>query len=300
MKKYEEYIKKNKLGEVYNNKSFKDITTIKIGGKIMMLYYPNSIESFVLFYKYYLLFKDKKIVIIGNGSNILANSKTFNGIVVCFKKCICKYFLYKNTITINSGVLIMDVINYLKDKNLGGFEKLSYIPATVGGMIKMNASCYNVNISDNLVSLKGINEKGEVILYKKEDLVFKYRYCNIDDNFIILECVFNVYYNDKENIKKEINNIKQNRLTKYPLDKYNAGSTFKNPIGFKAWELIDKIGLRGFNINDACVSIKHSNFLINNKSSSSEDMYNLIKIIKKKVKKEFNVILETEWIFINF
>ena len=163
MKKYEEYIKKNKLGEVYNNKSFKDITTIKIGGKIMMLYYPNSIESFVLFYKYYLSFKDYKIVIIGNGSNILANSKTFNGIVVCFKKCICKYFLYKNTITINSGVLIMDVINYLKDKNLGGFEKLSYIPATIGGMIKMNASCYNVNISDNLVSLKGINEKGEVI-----------------------------------------------------------------------------------------------------------------------------------------
>ena len=90
MKKYEEYIKKNKLGEVYNNKSFKDITTIKIGGKIMMLYYPNSIESFVLFYKYYLLFKDYKIVIIGNGSNILANSKTFNGIVVCFKKCIYK------------------------------------------------------------------------------------------------------------------------------------------------------------------------------------------------------------------
>lgn len=300
MKKYEEYIKKNKLGEVYNNKSFKDITTIKIGGKIMMLYYPNSIESFVLFYKYYLSFKDYKIVIIGNGSNILANSKTFNGIVVCFKKCICKYFLYKNTIAINSGVLIMDVINYLKDKNLGGFEKLSYIPATIGGMIKMNASCYNVNISDNLVSLKGINEKGEVILYKKEDLVFKYRYCNIDDSFIILECVFNVYYNDKENIKKEINNIKQNRLTKYPLNKYNAGSTFKNPIGFKAWELIDKIGLRGFNINDACVSTKHSNFLINNKSSSSEDMYNLIKIIKKKVKKEFNVILETEWIFINF
>lgn len=298
MIKYIEYIKNNKLGNIDLNNSFSNLTTIKIGGKIKLLYYPNTIDNFIKFYHYYLHFKDYPLIIIGNGSNLLVNSNDYNGIVISFKKIIFKYSIYKNYITISSGVMIMDLINYLKKINIGGIEKLSYIPATLGGMIKMNASAYNKTISDNLYYIKSIDELGNINIYYKKDIIFEYRKSNIKE--IILECCLYLESKKEKEIDETISFIKKNRIEKQPLDKYNAGSTFKNINHIPIWKLIDGVGLRGYKVNNAMVSEKHCNFLINYNNCNSNDMIKLITIIMEKVKEKYNYNLECEWIFINF
>ena len=209
-----------------------------------------------------------------------------------------KYSLFNNVCTVSSGVLINDVIHYLKEYNLGGLEKLYYIPATIGGLIKMNAGAYDYNISDSLISIKTINEKGEIKVYKKEDINFEYRKTNINE--IIVESSFLVENIKKCEIVNKIKRIKIDRINKYPLKQYNAGSTFKNPSGYKSWELINNLGLRGANINDALVSDKHCNFLVNKNNCRSDDMKKLIELIINTVKNEYNIKLECEWHLINF
>lgn len=300
MLEYIEYIKKNKLGVVFLNKTFKELTTIRIGGPINILYYPNTIDNFIMFYRFYIENKKCPIVILGNGSNILANDKEYKGIVICFKKIMFKYFLFHDVLTISSGVMINDAIHYLKKQNKGGLEKLYYIPATIGGMVKMNASAYDCSISDNIVKIKTIDEFGNINIYNKDDIKFEYRNTSINDKEIILEVAFKITQKEESEINNIINDIKNNRKNKYPLVQYNAGSTFKNPKNKKSWFLIDSVGLRGISINDACVSNKHCNFLINKKNCSSEDMIKLINVVINKVKDRYNVILECELKLINF
>lgn len=299
MMKYVEYIKNNNLGIIYTDKTFKQLTTLKIGGKIKLLYYPNSIENFITFYIYYVKNNcNKNLVIIGNGSNILANSKDYDGIVICFKKIKYKFCLFQNILTVSSGVMIMDVINYCKRKNLGGLEKLALIPGTIGGMIKMNASAYNVNISDNILWVKVIDERGNINLLYKNDIDFSYRKSNIDG--IIVEACFKMNNINETEIDKVIAFVKDNRRSKQPIECYNAGSTFKNIGDICVWKLIDELGLRGFCINDAEVSKKHCNFLINKNSCNSDDMCELVKMIKDKIYNKYLLHVQCEWIFINF
>lgn len=297
---YIEYIKNNSLGEIKTNKTFKDITTLKIGGSIALLFYPSTIEDFIIFYKYYLKKKNFPIVIIGNGSNILASSDDFKGIVISFKKIVYKYSLIKNIVTVSSGVLISDLINFLKCNNLSGLEQLYYIPATVGGLLKMNGSAYGSAISDNLIYIKVIDEKGNIKVIKKEELEFSYRKTNINNSYIIIESSFYLYSKDKNIIDLELKKIVKDRKNKQPLNTNNAGSTFKNPKDNFAWKLIENAGLKGYSINDAQVSNKHSNFLINKNDCNSYEMIELINHIKTKIYQENNIKLECEWNFINF
>lgn len=299
MIEFDEYIKKNNLGECYYDKSFKDITTIKIGGKIKLLFYPSSNENMINFYRFYLKNKTVPLIIIGNGSNIFANSKTYDGIVVSLKKIKQDVIIEGTKVIVNSGMLITNFINKLKEKNIGGLEKLAYIPGTIGGMIKMNASAYNCNITDYLNYITCIDEKGELVIYNKKELNFNYRSSSIKDCNIILNCCFELEYKEKNEINNVIDNIQKDRYLKQPLEYYNAGSTFKN-ASCSAWKLIDKVGLRGYQINDAMISNKHCNFLINKGNCKSEDMLALINLIKRKVSEELGFTLECEWVYINF
>ena len=300
MNKLIEYIKINNLGEYYTNKTFKDVTTLKIGGKIKLLFYPNTIENFIKFYKFYLMDKKYHLTVIGNGSNVFANSKDYDGVVICFKKIKFKYSIIKNIVTVNSGVMIMDLINYCKNKKIGGLEKLSYIPATIGGMIKMNAGAYNYEISNQLLYITVIDKNGNIRVYNKKDIIFSYRKCNIEIDDIILNCTFELNSKPKEEINKTMEYIKNNRKNKQPIEFYNAGSTFKNINDIHIWKLIDSLGLRGYRINDAMISEKHCNFLINKKDCNSDDMIDLINFVKSKIKEKYNISIECEWNFINF
>lgn len=299
MKKYIDFINEYQLGEYKLNEQFTNITTLKIGGPIGLLFYPSTEENFISFYRFYLQKKDVSLVVIGNGSNVLASSKTYYGIVVCFKKIKFKYSYYQfqNTYHIfcNAGVMLMDLINYFKKQNIGGLEKLSYIPGTIGGMVKMNAGAYNDTIAKHIKTITIINSNGEIEVISSDK--FKYRDSQIKD--IILNVEIILEYKDKEIIEQAITKIKLNRSSKQPILEKNAGSTFKNIDNISVWKLIDNLGLRGYTINEAMVSNIHTNFLINKDKCTSEDMVRLINFIKEKVYAKYKIALECEWVFIN-
>ncbi|MCI5939448.1 MAG: UDP-N-acetylmuramate dehydrogenase [Acholeplasmataceae bacterium] len=298
MNKYVDYIKSNKLGLVYTDHFFSELTTLKIGGKVSVLYYPHSLEQFVNFYNYYNQFRDCPIFILGNGSNVLASSNGYNGIVICFKKMKYKYsYIIQGEeviVNVNSGVLLMDVINYFKKINIGGLEKLSYIPGTIGGIVKMNAGAFNDEIGNYIKSVT-VLEEGKI--KKIEKISFNYRTSNI--NSIILEVELCLKRMAEQDIELTINKIKKSRLDKQPIMMKNAGSTFKNFDDIKVWKLIDELGLRGYTINDAAVSTMHTNFLVNKNNCKSDDMLRLIELIKEQVYEKYKIALECEWIILN-
>lgn len=298
MIKYINFINKNKLGKINTKQSFSNLTTLKIGGDIALLYYPDSIEHFIIFYNFYKQYKDYPLFIIGNGSNILASSKRYEGIVVSFKKIKYKYSYVsyddKVVVNISSGVLLMDIINYFKKINIGGLEKLAYIPGTIGGIVKMNAGAYNDEISNYI---KTVTVLDDGVIKTIDNINYSYRSSLIKG--IILEVELILQKKNKDEIDKCIKKIKESRISKQPILQNNAGSTFKNPENYKAWQLIDELGLRGYSINNAIISNMHTNFLINKGNCKSDEMIDLINYIKEKVDKKYNIKLECEWVFVN-
>lgn len=271
-----------------------------------MLFYPNTIKSFLKLYNFLIINKYdlNKLVIIGNGSNVLASDKLFNGVVVCLKKIKDRIRIIKSEsnykiIECYSGVLCNKLSNYLKDNNLTGGEELSTIPGTIGGVVTMNASCYDFVTSDHVKEVL-VLDNGLIRWLNKDELEFNYRSSKImKSKIIVLKVRFCFYNGDNKKIENKIKELKLKRQLSQPLKEHNAGSVFKNINNVKAWKLIEECKLKGFKYKNAEVSQKHANFIIN-KGDSGDDIYVLMQIIKKIVKKLKNYDLESEWVLINF
>ncbi len=271
-----------------------------------MLFYPNTIKSFLKLYNFLLINKYdlNKLVIIGNGSNVLASDKPYDGIVVCLKKVKDRIRIIKSEtnykiIECYSGVQCSKLSNYLKDNNLTGGEELSTIPGTIGGVVAMNASCYDFVTSDYIIGVL-VLDNGFIRWLNKDELEFNYRSSKIiKSKMIVLKVRFCFYNGSKQNIENKMRKLKLSRQESQPLKEHNAGSVFKNSNNVKAWKLIEECKLKGFKYKNAEVSQKHANFIIN-KGDSGDDIYILMQIIKKIVKKLKNYDLESEWVLINF
>lgn len=299
MNKYITYIEKNDLGLIYLNKTFKEITTIKIGGRISLLFYPNSTFSFIKFYRYFIKYNDYNLIVIGNGSNILANDNDFSGIVVSFK-LINEIKVYNQYVTVTSGYQSVKLAKILKYLNLAGGEFLSVIPGTIGGIVTMNASSYNSSISDILYECLCIDEQGAVKWIRKNDMELKYRSSIFKKGkFIILKVCLKLKKGNSEEIQKLVNKYIINKNATQPLDQNSAGSVFKNPHGYKAWKLIKDLNIKS-KYPDIEVADKHKNFIINKNNAKASDVYKLVNEIRKKALDEYNINLECEWTFINF
>lgn len=293
------YILNQNYGKTYTRFPFRDLTTLKIGGNIRLLFYPNSEQALLDVLS--IINRNKfKYFLIGNGSNVLANDNYFDGVVIKLKDMNDYIRVNDDVVEVGAGLSIAKVIFSLMKYNLGGLEFLIGVPASVGGLICMNAGAFKENISDYLLELRVINKEGKIENIKREKLKFSYRTSSVkDDNMIVLSAKFKLVKSNREEIKNKIKKYLGLRKERQPLDTYNAGSTFKNSIVNSA-KLIDECNLKGFNFNDAYVSNKHANFLINSNKASAFDMIRLIYYIKDVVRKEKGVELECEWVFINF
>lgn len=299
-----EIIKNEKLGDFNENLSFKDITTLKVGGKIRLVFFPNSIENFKTFYLKIInsnLINPKDIFVIGAGSNVLASDDLFDGLVISFRKLPIKYIILGQNVYCYPQVKTTELSNRLLKKHLSGAEFLNGLPATIGGAVYMNAGGFGADMSDVVESVEMLNDKGEVKEYSKNEMNFKYRFSLAKEKkMIILSVKLKLKSDTYENINNKIKSIKNERKQFQPQGVYSAGCAFKNLQNKKAWELINQANLRGFKINDAAVSNKHCNFLVNLGNAKATDMYNLQKYVKNKVYEETNVRLENEWIMLNF
>lgn len=288
-----DFLKKH--GDYRDDRYFKELTTIKMGGAISHYVAPYNIPDL----KEIISFARANAIpfkILGNGSNIIAGSSRYDGIVISLKR-FDNYEIYNDQVYVESGVLAPYFSNVLAKSGLSGFEFASGIPGSIGGLIYMNAGAYKKEMADIVEEVTFLKDN-EIVTLKKDELNFAYRHSIFQDHphWIVISCKLQLTKKNPDEIKQLMEERFQRRLNTQPLDKPSAGSCFRNPEGKFAWELIDELGYRGKTINGVKVSEKHSNFIINNGDGKAEDYLKIVYDIQDKVKEKYNIklIMEVE------
>ncbi len=278
---------------IKENINMKNMNTLKIEAIAKYYSEPENIERLkdcINFAKK----NDLEIFILGNGSNIIFSKDYYEDTLFINMKNFKKIERIENKIVVEAGVKSGDLINFCIKNEISGFEFLAGIPGSIGGMIKMNAGAFGREISELLDELKifDINSY-EIEWIKKESIEFKYRELIGLDKKIIIAGKFRVSYSSKKIIKNKVKEFLKIRKKKQPSG-FSAGSIFKNPENNFAGKLIEECNLKGFSFNDAFISEKHANFIINKGNAKGKDILKLIEIAKNKVKNKFGIDLEEE------
>lgn len=299
MKKIEnfiKYIKDNYLGEVFTNLSFKDVTTLKIGGHIACLYRPTCLDDLILGYRY-ICKNNLDYFVIGNGSNILASDKEYSGIVISLKDLTKVTQISDNKFIVSGGISSAKFSFELAKLGFTGAEFLSVIPGTIGGAIYMNSGAYGKEMKDIVKEVTFLNESGKLDVIDITEMDFSYRNSVFKRlKGIIISAVIEVKFSYIKNLAFEkIATYKKNKKNTQPINLLSAGSTFKNGTDFNAWSIIDELGYRGYVLNNVMVSTAHTNYLVNLGNASFSNMVELIKKIQNDAKEKMNIDLECEW-----
>jgi len=242
--------------------------------------------------------KKEKIYILGAGSNTLINDKTFDGVVIKLGKNFSNISMLPNGVIVaGSACLDSKLSDFALENEIGNFEFLACIPGTVGGGLKMNAGCFKKDFKDILISIQAIDKEGKVLTIPADKLNFEYRNSNLPNDLIFLSASFKGVKKDKNEIQKEVFELKNKKENSQPTKIKTSGSTFKNPIhqsNKKVWQLIKESVPLDTTFGDACISDKHCNFFVNKNNASFKDMNKLIKFVQEMVKKKTGIILEKE------
>ena len=289
--------------QIFHDYNIGKYSWFKTGGNAeIFAVVENSRELQSLINKY----DNKDITILGAGSNCLIRDGGIDGLVIKLAGDFLKIdILNKSNATINnndicfvkagSAVLSAKLSNFLISNNLIGGEFLDTIPGSVGGMIITNAGCFGGEVKDILLSAD-LLINNHIDTYANKDLCFQYRASKVPKNAIILSAIFKMTQGNENDIIMAKNRIQQMREKRKQnqIIGLTCGSTFANPEGHRAWELIDKVGLRGYKIGGAMFSEKHCNFIVNFNNAKAQDVENLIELAKQKVLDKFGIELKTE------
>ena len=286
----------NKLNCVVRyEEPLKNHTTFKIGGNCIALVEPKEVSDIVETIK---ICRENniKFFVIGNGSNLLVPDEGYNGVIIKLKSEFSTIKVEGEYLIVNSGAKLSEVYTVAFENSLTGFEFASGIPGTIGGAIFMNAGAYGGEMKDIVESVEVLDlDNFELKQLKNEDLEFSYRKSIIQrKNYIVTTIKLKLKKGNKEEINAVYEDLRDRRNSKQPLNFGSAGSTFKRPEGHFASKLIEDAGLKGYHINDAWVSEKHSGFIVNKGNASFKDVMELIEYVQKVVFEKFGVKLETE------
>ena len=233
--------------------------------------------------------------IIGNGSNLLVSDKGYRGVIIQLYTEMSKIETEGNVIRAEAGASLARVANAALEAGLTGFEFASGIPGTLGGACVMNAGAYGGEMKDVLLSVTALAADGEFLTIPKDRLELGYRTSVFArKGYIVVEALLELKEGSKEAIRQKMEELREKRITKQPLEYPSAGSTFKRPEGYFAGKLIQDAGLRGYRVGGAQVSEKHCGFVINCGNASAADVDELMKQVSAKVEEQFGVTLEPE------
>jgi len=273
----------------------KNHTTFKIGGNCIALIEPREVSDIVETIK---ICRENsiKFFVIGNGSNLLVPDEGYNGVIIKLKGEFSTIQVEGEYLIVNSGAKLSEVYTVAYENSLTGFEFASGIPGTIGGAIYMNAGAYGGEMKDIVESVEVLDlDNFELKELKNEDLDFSYRKSIIQrKNYIVTTIKLKLQKGNKEEINAVYEDLRERRNSKQPLNFGSAGSTFKRPEGHFASKLIEDAGLKGYHINDAWVSEKHSGFVVNKGNASYKEVMELIEYVQNVVFEKFGVKLETE------
>ena len=233
--------------------------------------------------------------IIGNGSNLLVSDAGYRGVIVQIYKEMNEVKVEGDLVKAQAGALLSGIAAKALGAELSGFEFASGIPGTIGGACVMNAGAYGGEMKDVLESVTVLTGEGKIIELGRNELELGYRTSVIaKKGYIVLGAVLMLERGDGEKIKTYLDELKEKRVTKQPLEYPSAGSTFKRPEGYFAGKLISDAGLKGFSVGGAQVSEKHAGFVINTGNATAADVIALTDAVRDKVFEKYGVKLELE------
>jgi UDP-N-acetylmuramate dehydrogenase len=238
---------------------------------------------------------DVPVTVIGLGSNLLVRDGGVDGVVIRLGRGFQAIAVEAgHTLRAGAGAADVKVARAAADAGIAGLSFLRGIPGTIGGALRMNGGAYGGETKDVLVEARGVGRSGQVKVYSLADMGFSYRRCAVPDDVIFTEALFAGRPGDPATILAEMNAITEARSATQPVNTRTGGSTFKNPPGARAWELVDRAGCRGFRVGGAHVSDLHCNFLIADAGATAADVEALGEEVRRRVRDATGVTLEWE------
>ncbi len=272
----------------------KEHTTFKTGGPagaFVLVENNDELARVVVFLKN----REIPFFVLGNGSNLLVSDSGFDGAVIKLSGSFNELSVSDNVIIAGAGVLLSKVCLMAEESGLSGLEFAYGIPGTLGGAMVMNAGAYDGEMSYVVSEVTVLDGEGIVRTLSCEDMHFGYRESIIKHSpMIVLSAKMTLEPGDRAEIHNKMADFLQRRKSKQPLEFPSAGSTFKRPVGYFAGKLIEDAGLKGKRIGGACVSEKHSGFIVNTGGATASDINMLMETVEEEVYQRFGVKLEPE------
>lgn len=287
-------LSENLLAKVRQNVDLSKTNWLRVGGFAEYLFKPENTQDLSEFLAQ--LPSEIPVTVLGVGSNIIVRDGGVDGVVVKLGRGFteCKELSEDCCIEVGAGVLDINASLFAAERDIAGLEFLSGIPGTIGGAVRMNAGAYGRDISQVLVEAEIVKRNGDVRRLKNAEIGFVYRNSNFPLGAIVTSAVLRGEEGNKIEIADKIEQISKAREETQPIRTRTGGSTFKNPDGQKAWELIDKAGCRGLTIGGAQMSELHCNFMINTGNATAADLENLGEEVIKRVFEKTGIMLEWE------
>jgi len=268
------------------------ITWFRVGGPAEVMFRPADADDLAEF-----LAKkppEVPVTVIGVASNLLVRDGGVGGVVVRLGRGFTAIEISGTRVTAGAAVLDLNVAIACRAAGVGGLEFLSGIPGTIGGALRMNAGAYGREIKDVLESASALDGAGARHQLSLAEMGLGYRHCGVPEDWIFTGATLRGVEADRDAIQLRMAEIQSEREASQPIRARTGGSTFANPRGHKAWELIDRAGCRGLARGGAMVSEKHTNFLINTGTATAADIEGLAEEVRRRVFEKFGVTLEWE------
>ena len=280
-------------GKLTANAPLAPLVWFKSGGAAEWLFEPKDADDLNAFLRD--LDPSTPVMALGLGSNLIVRDGGVPGVVVRLGKTFAKVeTLDATTLSCGGGASGILVSSTARDAGIAGLEFLRSIPGTVGGFCRMNGGAYGGEVKDILVDADVILRSGEQVTLSVADMGYTYRHSDLPDGAIVIAAHFRGRPGESAAIQAEMDRIAASRQASQPLRSKTGGSTFKNPDGHKAWQLVDEAGCRGLTLGGAQVSEKHTNFLINTGDATSGDIEALGDEVRRRVKDNSGVELQWE------
>ena len=281
-------------GRLVPNQLLSEITWFRVGGPAQLFYQPADEADLAFFLKH--LPKTIKVTVIGLGSNLLIRDGGIDGVVI---RLSAKGFgsvdiLENQRLRVGTALPDVKVATAAAEAGIDGLTFYRGIPGGIGGALYMNAGCYGTETRERMVELRAVTRDGEIVTLSNGDMGYLYRKSNGPRGIVYTSAVYQGFPGQPEVILGKMREITETRESSQPTRARTGGSTFKNPEGLSSWKLIDEAGCRGLTINDAQVSEKHCNFLLNLDAASANDIETLGETVRNRVRAKSGIELKWE------
>ncbi len=264
----------------------------RVGGPAEWLFRPEDSDDLAAFLT--LLPAHVPVTVLGVGSNVIVRDGGIDGVVIRLGRGFAGIAAEGVEVVAGAAALDVNVAQVACEAGVAGFEFLSGIPGTMGGAVRMNGGAYGSDMAQVLVRCELVERSGAVRMLNREEISFVYRNSQLPEGVIVTRVWMEGLRGDRDAIAARIAEIQAAREETQPVRSRTGGSTFKNPEGHKAWELIDKAGCRGLMMGQAQESELHCNFLINTGGATAAELEGLGEEVRKRVREQTGQVLEWE------